>query len=154
MKTPWKLHAVLLYFLFDRPPFMFLLYVGVYIFHYARSIMMERQILVFHWPENLIIPSARYIFVAMSYLHWAQVGYETFFTNSVPSLIVVLQQNQEHKPDYFGIKKSVLPPTQLVFTFKGINIILYFVSTIIPCSLFVKSFIPCQFPYSPPRANF
>ena len=47
LKAPRKRLAALLYLLDDRPPSLFPLYSGVYIFHYARSKLMARPIPVF-----------------------------------------------------------------------------------------------------------
>ena len=46
---------------------------------------MARPIPVLNWPEKFIIPSARYISVAMSYLLWTYAGSKTFFTKSILS---------------------------------------------------------------------
>ena len=71
---------------------------------------------VLNRPEKSVISSTRYISVAMSYL--LEVGYETFFTNSVPSSNFAYSATVKPRPsaDYIGRKISVLPPTQLVFT--------------------------------------
>ena len=73
---------------------------------------MARLIPVLNWPEKYIIPSAMYISVAMSYLLWAYVGYEAFFTNSVPSSNFAYSATVTPRPpaDYVGMKISVLPP--------------------------------------------
>ena len=52
----------------DRPPSMFLLRLGVCIFHYTRSKLVARTIPGLNGPEKYIILSVRYISVAMSYL--------------------------------------------------------------------------------------
>ena len=44
LKTLWKRLVTLLYLLDKRPPSMFPLYLGVYIFHYTRSKLMARSI--------------------------------------------------------------------------------------------------------------
>ena len=139
---------------------MFPLYLAVYIFHYTRLKLMARPIPVLNWPEKYVIPSARCTSVALSYLLWAWVGYETFFINSVPSSNFTYSTTVKQRPptDYIGMKISVLPPTQLIFTvieatillqiFKyqlsskgGITTMLYFIPTIIQCSYLYKSLI-------------
>ena len=79
---------------------------------------MGRPIPVLNWAEKSIIHSASYISVAMSYLLWAEVGYETFFTNSDPSSNFAYNATVKPRPsaDYIGMKISVLTPTQLAFT--------------------------------------
>ena len=118
MKTPWKCVAALLNLFGDRPPPMFQLYLSVYIFHCTMSKLMARPIPLLNWPGKSIVPSARYISVAMSYLLWAEGGYETFFTNSVPRSNFAYSATVKPRllADYIGMKISVLPPTQLVFT--------------------------------------
>ena len=48
------------------------------------------------------------------------MGYETFFTNSVVSSsnlsYSATVKPRDHKPDNIGMKKSIVPPTKLVFT--------------------------------------
>ena len=44
----------------------------------------SKKFIIF-WPEKCVASSATCMSVAMFYLVWGYVGYETFFTNSVPS---------------------------------------------------------------------
>ena len=79
---------------------------------------MARPIPVLKWTEKSVIPSTRYISVAMSYLLQALGGFKTFFTNSIPSSNFAYSATLKPRPsaDHTGMKVSVLPPTQLVFT--------------------------------------
>ena len=63
-----KTTCCFLYHLDDRPPSMFQLNLGVYIFYYTRSKLIARQIPVPNRPEKSNISSARYISVAMPYI--------------------------------------------------------------------------------------
>ena len=80
---------------------------------------MARPIPVLNLPEKSIVSSVRYISVAMPYLLWA------FFTNSVPSSNFGYSATLKPRPsaDYIGMKISVLPPTQLVFTLIELTIL-------------------------------
>ena len=83
---------------------------------------MARPIPVLYWPERSIVLSARYISVAISYsLRWDLKVLQTQFP--VLILLIVLPQNQGYKPDYIGMKISVLPPTQLVFAVLKLKIL-------------------------------
>ena len=128
-----------------------------------------------NWTEEYIeyiILSARYISVAMSYLLWAYVEYETFFLNLSSSCNFAFSDTVKPRrlANYVGRKISLLTPTQLVFiaieqinprrilqmhSFKrGINAILCFIPNIISCSLLFKSVIPLPFPWCPHNTCF
>ena len=86
----WKQHEniLLLFCILDnRPPSMFLLYLDVYIFHYSRIKLMKKTISAINRLKKkiLLFPlPGRYLLLCPIYSEF-EVGYETFFTNWVPS---------------------------------------------------------------------
>ena len=86
----WKQHEniLLLFCILDnRPPSMFLLNLGVYIFHYSRIKLMKKTISAINWLKKkiLLFPvPGTYLLLCPIYSEF-EVGYETFFTNWVPS---------------------------------------------------------------------
>ena len=112
-----KLSCYFIVILNDRPPSMFPLYLGVYIFHYSRSKLMSRPILVLNWPEKSIILSARYVSVAMPYVLCLTLSLGRIW-NSIPSSNFAYSATIKPRSsaDFIDMKISVLPPTQRVFT--------------------------------------
>ena len=106
--------------------------------------------------KQSIIPSARHTSVAMFYLLWAYVGFETFFTNSFPSSNFACsatvkprpqtrlnwQENisiSSHSTSFYCHRANNCTGsfTNISIVLKGVSPKLYFIPTIIPCSLIV-----------------
>ena len=139
----------------DRPPSIFSLYLGVYIFFYAKSKLIARPIPVLYWPEKYY--SSCQVYTCCYVLIILRLGriWNFFHKLSSRSNFAYSATVQPRLSSYFiSMKISVLPPTQQNSTVielttlhkfykyqhsfnRSITTILHFISTIISCSLFV-----------------